>query len=100
MTATGVPASIVEFFRGAIQIGVVVRDLGQSMAALTAVFGIGPFRVVQSPPPGREEQQFYHGAPARFRLRQAFADLGSVELELIQPVEGQTIWSEQREENG
>lgn len=100
MTATGVPASIAEPFRRAIQIGVVVRDLDQSMAALTAIFGMGPFRVVECPPPGREEQQFCHGDPARFRMRQAFADLGSVELELIQPVEGQTIWSEFLAERG
>lgn len=39
-------------FRQAIQIGVVVRDLEQSMAALTAVFGIGPFHVVTECPRG------------------------------------------------
>lgn len=87
-------------FRMAIQVGVVVRDLEQSMAALTAVFGIGPFRVVECPPPGREQQQFYHGEPARFRTRQAFADLGSIELELIQPLEGVTIWSDFLAEHG
>ena len=38
------PAAMTEPFRTAIQVGVVVRDLEQSMAALTAVFGIGPFR--------------------------------------------------------
>jgi hypothetical protein len=95
-----VPDSIAKPFRTAIQIGVVVRDIEQSMAALTAIFGIGPFRVVECPPPGREEQQFCHGQPARFRTRQAFADLGSVELELIQPLEGQTIWSDFLAEHG
>jgi methylmalonyl-CoA/ethylmalonyl-CoA epimerase len=100
MTATGVPASIAEPFRRAIQIGVVVRDLDQSMAALTAIFGMGPFRVVDCPLPEREQQQFYYGQPTRFRMRQAFADLGSVELELIQPLEGQTIWSEFLAERG
>lgn len=91
---------ITEPFRTAIQVGVVVRDLDQSMAALTAVFGIGPFRVVECPAPGREQQQFYHGEPARFRTRQAFADLGTVELELIQPLEGKTIWSDFLAERG
>ncbi len=100
MTATGIPASIAELFSRAIQIGVVVRDLDQSMAALTAVFGIGPFRVVACPPPGCEEQQFYHGELVRFRTRQAFADLGSVELELIQPLKGQTLWSDFLAERG
>ena len=81
-------------FKTVIQIGAVVRDLDQSMKELTQVFGIGPFRVVECPPPGREERQIYLGQPARFRTRQAFADLGSVELELIQPLEGQSIWSD------
>jgi hypothetical protein len=94
------PAAITQPFRTAIQIGVVVRDLDQSMAALTAVFGIGPFRVVECPPTGREKQQFYHGELARFRTRQAFADLGTVELELIQPLEGKTIWSDFLAERG
>ena len=48
---------ITEPFRNAIQGGVVGRDLVQSMAALTGVFGIGPFRVVESPVAGREDQQ-------------------------------------------
>jgi hypothetical protein len=87
-------------FRQAIQVGVVVRDLDQSMAALTGVFGIGPFRVVECPPAGREQQQFYHGESAKFRTRQAFADLGTVELELIQPLEGKTIWSDFLAERG
>jgi hypothetical protein len=81
-------------FRTAIQIGVVVRDLDRSMEALSKVFGIGPFRVVDCPAEGREDQQFCHGEPCRYRTRQAFADLGTVELELIEPVEGRTIWAE------
>ena len=43
---------------------------------------------------GLESQQLLNGRPARFRNREAFADLGSIELELIQPLEGQSIWSE------
>jgi hypothetical protein len=95
-----VPDVVAKPFRTAIQVGVVVRDIEKSMAALTSIFGIGPFRVVDCPPPEREQQQFYRGVPARFRTRQAFADLGSVELELIQPLEGQTIWSDFLAERG
>lgn len=87
-------AELLRGFTKAVQVGAVVRDIEKTMRELTAVFGIGPFRVVDCPPPGREQQQFLRGRPARFRTRQAFADLGSVELELIQPLEGETIWSE------
>ena len=48
---------ITEPFWNAIQVGVVGRDLKQSMAALTGVFGNGPFRVEESPVAGREDQQ-------------------------------------------
>lgn len=103
MTTNGTnspPATITAPFRTAIQVGVVVRDLEQSVAALTAIFDIGPFRMAECPAPGREQQQLYHGEPARFRARQAFADLGSVELELIQPLEGRSIWSDFLAERG
>jgi methylmalonyl-CoA/ethylmalonyl-CoA epimerase len=87
-------------FKTAVQVGVVVRDLDQSMRELTELFGIGPFRMVQCPPPGREDRQFYQGQLCRFRTRQAFADLGTVELELIQPLEGRTVWSDFLAEHG
>jgi len=87
-------------FRTAIQLGVVVANLEQSMETLTSVFGIGPFRVVDCPPPERAQQQLYFGEPAHFHTRQAFADLGSIELELIQPVDGKSIWSDFLEQKG
>ena len=75
-------------------------DIEKSMRELTELFGIGPFRVVDCPPPGRENQQFRDGRPVRFRTRQAFVDLGSVELELIQPIEGPTVWADFLAERG
>lgn len=92
-SAPAAPDALTQPFRHAVQIGVVVRDLEQSMAMLTTVFGIGPFRVVDCPAAGREHRQFLRGEPVRYRSRQAFADLGTVELELIEPLEGPTIWA-------
>jgi len=87
-------------FDRAIQIGVVVDDIHRTMEKLTELFGIGPFRVVNCPPAERIDQQFYYGELDRFRTVQAFADLGSIELELIQPLEGRTIWSDFLEKRG
>jgi len=39
-------------------------------------------------------ERYYYGQPADFTARMAFADLGSVELELIQPVSGASIWAD------
>jgi len=88
------------FRNSAVQVGMVVRDIEATMRTLTELFGIGPFRVVDCPPDERKDQQYLRGEPARFRTRQAFADLGHFELELIQPLEGTTIWSESLEQHG
>jgi len=89
-----------DLFRNFVQIGVVVTDLDKTLQALSEIVGIGPWRVVKCPPPGREDDQWYYGERAVFRTRQAFADLGPIELELIQPVEGRTIWSDFLQKHG
>ena len=83
------------FFRRFTQIGVVVKDLEHSVKALEEIFGIGPFRVIDWPPPDRlDMKRFYHGEPGNFTARMAFADLGNAELELIQPMNGDSIWAD------
>jgi hypothetical protein len=50
---------------------------------------------------GREDGCYrYYGEPTQYRNRQAFVDMGSIELELIQPVEGRSIWSDFLAERG
>jgi catechol 2,3-dioxygenase-like lactoylglutathione lyase family enzyme len=82
-----------EMFSSFVQIGAVVADLEQATRYLTEVFGIGPFRVIGWPPQGRTDiKKFYYGEPGNFTARMAFTELGPVELELIQPLEGESIW--------
>lgn len=84
-----------EMFSNFVQIGVVVADLEKAIQHLTEVFGIGPFRVIDWPPEGRTDiQKYYHGQAGNFTARMAFTELGPVELELIQPLEGQSIWAD------
>jgi methylmalonyl-CoA/ethylmalonyl-CoA epimerase len=72
----------------AVQIGIVVRDVEQSARRLTELFGIGPFRFIEWP--NRPDSGYwYRGDPQPIRLRQAFAQAGTLELELIQPLEGE-----------
>ena len=90
-----------EVFRDFVQIGVVVQDLDRTIAVLSEVFGIGPFRAIDWPPDDRTDiQGFYHGKPGDFSARMAFTDLGPVELELIQPLEGKSIWADFLEKHG
>jgi catechol 2,3-dioxygenase-like lactoylglutathione lyase family enzyme len=84
-----------QLFDDFVQIGAVVRDLDQSIKVLTEVFGLGPFRVIDWPPAGRNDiRRFYYGEPADFTARMAFTELGPVELELIQPLNGKSIWAD------
>jgi catechol 2,3-dioxygenase-like lactoylglutathione lyase family enzyme len=71
-----------------VQIGVVVPDLDQTTRLLTSLFGIGPFAFVEWPNrPGSKYR--YRGVEEHIRISQAFVQLGDVEVELIQPLEGE-----------
>ncbi len=90
-----------EMFSKFVQIGVVVADLDKTIRHLTEIFGIGPFRVIDWPPEGHSDiQKFYYGQPGKFSARMAFTELGSVELELIQPLDGESIWADFLREQG
>jgi methylmalonyl-CoA/ethylmalonyl-CoA epimerase len=71
----------------AVQIGIVVRDLERSMNALTSIFGLGPFQTIEWP--NRPESKYwFHGHEEQIKIRQGFVQAGSLELELVQPLEG------------
>lgn len=74
------------------QIGIVVRDAGKVMASWTTLFGIGPWteRVL--------DMKDVDGKPGKVRL--CFADLGGIQLELIEPVEGRIFHSQHLDEHG
>ena len=89
-----------DWFREIVQVGVVVRDLDRALEGLTKIFGIGPFGTIEWPPEGRTLERYYHGQPGNFTARMAFAKLGSVELELIQPLKGESVWADFLREHG
>jgi methylmalonyl-CoA/ethylmalonyl-CoA epimerase len=73
-------------FTNLIQIGVVVKDIEKAAERL-AILGIGPF-YSKMPPSG--SKSLYRGKPfiAAERVKIQAARMGNVELELIQPVQG------------
>jgi hypothetical protein len=71
----------------AVQIGIVVKDLEQTTQLLSSVFGIGPFRFIEWP--NRPDTKYtYKGHDEHIKIRQAFVQVGALELEFIQPLEG------------
>jgi methylmalonyl-CoA/ethylmalonyl-CoA epimerase len=84
-----------EMFQRLTQICVVVSDMDRSLKVLTEVFGVGPVRTSLMPPANRPDfQMTYHGEPTQFKARFAWAKWGPMELELIQPLEGENIYTE------
>ena len=90
-----------ELFDNFVQVGAVVRDLDKTIQVLSEVFGLGPFRIIDWPPADQADiQRLYYGKPGSFTARMAFAEMGPVELELIQPLEGESIWADFLAEQG
>jgi catechol 2,3-dioxygenase-like lactoylglutathione lyase family enzyme len=84
----------------AVQIGIVVKDLNRTTELLTDVFGIGPFKFIEWP--NRPDSVYqYRGHAEHIRIRQAFVQVGALELEFIQPLEGErNAYAEFLEEKG
>lgn len=85
-----------------IQVGIVVRDAEAAVNAWTERFNVPPARFVDWPPPGRdlEKTMTYHGQPGNFKMRLAFIETGTFQLEFIQPLEGANIYADFLEEQG
>ena len=80
------------------QIGVVVRDLQKAIEAYTKLFQWGPFEVIERE--YTESASTYRGKPGNFKYRIGYAQLGPIQLEMIQPLRGKTIYDEFLEKRG
>ncbi len=72
------------------QIGLVVRDLKRTEEYYTKIIGLGPF----VRPDISFDQIYYRGRLANSKWLMSFCSLGSVEMELIQPISGPTIYED------
>lgn len=76
------------------QVAFVVEDLEASVRHWADQLGVGPWNVWTMRPPALRDT-VYHGAPADFGLRHALAWSGPVQVELVQPLEGPSIFADQ-----
>lgn len=80
------------------QIGVIVRDLDAAVEHFETL-GIGPFTLSKNPAPIVD--RIVHGRPAPdVKNRISKAQMGDVELELVQPVSGESVQKEFLEKHG
>jgi len=75
------------------QVAVVVKDLRKAMENYWKTLGIGPWNIYTFEPPALREPMI-RGKPIHYSMRLALAQVGSVQLELIEPLEGPSIYKE------
>lgn len=68
------------------QIGVVVRNVEKAANSYSSLFGIGPFTIYEFIP----EIHVFNGEQTYSKIKMGKAMWGSIELELIQPMEGKS----------
>ena len=77
------------------QVGLVVSDLDKVMRALENMLGVKPDRLaIVHPNSGK-----YRGQDADYQARIAWYGFANIELEFIQPLSGESIWSDHLKEN-
>ena len=78
---------------GVAQIGFVVKDLEAAVEQYSTLFGVGPWHLYTYGKP-LVKKMSYRGKPAEYRMRIALANIGPLRIELIQPLEGDSVYSE------
>jgi hypothetical protein len=81
------------------QIAFVVRDIQASMQAYWEILRIGPW-TGYTLGPGVLKDMTYQGEPAEFSFHHALAWKGDVQFELVQPLEGPSIFADHLAERG
>jgi len=76
-------------------ISVTVKDIDKTTEFFSSIWGLGPWLTLEYSP---KKDEINIGEP--FRIRGAWARLGPVVLEVIQPIEGRSIWSQFLETKG
>jgi methylmalonyl-CoA/ethylmalonyl-CoA epimerase len=81
------------------QCALVVEDLDEAVRRWSGELGIGPWTAYRLEPP-RLKEMIYKGEAASFSLRHALAWQGEVQFELVQPLQGPSIWADHLAEHG
>jgi len=81
------------------QVAIVCRDIDATSKRWAAVLGVDP-PPVSTTRAGHEVKMMVRGRPSEGRAKLAFIKLGQVEIELIQPLGGDTSWQQFLDQNG
>jgi hypothetical protein len=79
-----------------VQVGILVKDIAEAAKRLEKLIGIGPFEILE--PEYRDLT--YRGKTGKFKMRIALARAGPIQIELMQPLYGETIYDEFAQRRG
>jgi len=86
-------------FSGTLQVSLVVPDLEAAMRTYVDDYGIGPWDVYEFNP-GNVEGMHEGGKPVQRSWRLALAKVGEVQWELVQPLDGKSVYAQFLAEHG
>jgi methylmalonyl-CoA/ethylmalonyl-CoA epimerase len=81
------------------QIGIVVHDVTMAVERYWKTLGVGPWHIYRIEPPILQDVTI-RGKPVEISMRVALAHSGPVQLELIEPLDGPSIYREFLTERG
>ncbi len=81
------------------QVAFVVEDIEDGMDRFGAILGVGPWSIYRFEPPTLHDTTL-HGEDHDYSMILALADVNGTMLELIEPLEGPSIYTEHLEEHG
>jgi Glyoxalase/Bleomycin resistance protein/Dioxygenase superfamily len=84
---------------GVAQLGFVVRDVDATVEQYWRLFGIGPWHFYTYGPP-LVKKMSYRGRPVEYHMRIALANIGPLRIELIQPLDGDTVYADFVKDHG
>lgn len=83
-------------FHKMVQIGIVVQDMEQTLQMLESTFGWEPYAFADTP----SGEKLYYGKVEDFSVRMAFIRFQHIEIELLQPTRGKSVWKDYLEHHG
>lgn len=81
------------------QIAIVVRNIDEALERYHRALGWGPWNIYEHKPPALHDT-YLHGQPAEFTMLGAESHVGEIVVELLQPVDGPSIYKEWLDEHG
>lgn len=81
------------------QVCVVVKDIQKAVEQYWKILGVGPWSIYTAAPPELKDT-IVRGNLEPYSMRLAFSKMGDVMLELIQPLQGKSIYKEFLTEKG